>query len=270
MIPFRSRLILGVGLTGSIAILYWTFDQSLVNSLRPAAMISGWVLFGLIGILALFNARKKLPFLPLLKASTWMQFHIYAGLFAVFLFALHCSFRAPRGNLETVLALVFCVVTVSGLVGLAISRWVPSRLTLHGENVIFERIPALRNTIKQEVEALVLASAQQTRSTTIIDFYEQRLRAYFERPRHLWLHLLGYSKPLHALLSEVAALDRYLNVDERKLMAEISQFIRSKENLDFQLTAQRALKLWLFVHIPMTYALILLALVHGIIAWAFT
>ena len=68
----------------------------------------------------------------------------------------------------------------------------------------------------------------------------------------------------------MAALDRYLNSDERKLMLEIAQFIRSKENLDFQLNAQRALKLWLFVHIPVTYSLILLGLVHGIIAWAFT
>jgi len=156
------------------------------------------------------------------------------------------------------------------VVGLALSRWVPARLAVHGENVIFERIPALRAKVKQEVEALALASVPETHSTTIADFYEQRLRAYFERPRHLWSHLLGYSKPLHALLSQVDALDRYLNADERKLMVAITELIRLKENLDFQLAAQGLLKLWLFVHIPLTYSLILVGLLHGLLAWKFS
>ena len=270
MISLRSRWILGVGLSALVSGMYWILDQALANSLRPAALVSGLVLFALILLLALFNARKKLPFLPLINASAWLQVHVYAGLFVMALFLIHIGFKPPRGRLETVLALLFGAVSFSGVVGLAISRWVPARLTLHGENVIFERIPALRWKIKQEAETLALASLAQTQSTTIADFYEQRLRAYFERPRHLWSHLLGYSKPLHALLSEVDALDRYLNAEERKLMVEIARLIRLKENLDFQLAAQGLLKLWLFVHIPLTYTLILLGLIHGLFAWKFS
>ena len=168
-----------------------------------------------------------------------------------------------------VLAILFAAVAVSGLIGLGISRWVPPRLTLHGENVIFERIPASRITVRQEVEKLVIASVPATNSTTIADFYERRLRAFFEQPRHLSSHLLGYSKPLHGLLSEVTALDRYLNAAERQVMDEIADYIRLKDNLDFQLAAQGLLKGWLFVHIPLTYALILLGLVHGVLAWTF-
>jgi hypothetical protein len=270
MISFRSRWILGVGLTALISGIYWTMNQALANSLRPAPLVSGLVLFAFILLLALFNARKKLPFLPLLKASTWLQVHIYAGLFSMALFLIHIEFKLPRGWLETILAALFVAVSLSGVVGLAISRWVPTRLTLHGENVIFERIPALRSKIKQEVEALALASVPTTHSTTIADFYEQRLRAYFEQPRNLWNHLLAYSKPLHALLAEVDAMDRYLNADERKLMAQIAELIRLKENLDFQLAAQGLLKIWLFVHIPLTYSLILVGLIHGLFAWKFS
>ena len=270
MISFRARWVLGFGLTAAAAGLYWTVDSALASTLRPAPVFSGLVLFALILFLALFNARKKLPFLPLLNASIWMQVHVYAGLFSMFLFLLHIGFRLPRGPLETALAALFAVVSVSGVAGLAISRWVPAQLTLHGENVLFERIPALRWNLKQEVEALALASVPGTHSTTIADFYEQRLRAYFERPRNLWSHLVGSAKPLHTLLAEVDAMDRYLDTEERKLMARIAELIRLKENLDFQLAAQGLLKLWLFVHIPLTYALILVGLVHGILAWEFT
>ena len=270
MNSLRSRWMMGVACVAILSGIYWTLDAALTNSLRQPALVSGSVLFAVILLLTLFNARKKLPFLPLLKATTWMQIHIYAGLFSVVLFGIHVGFRLPRGPLEIVLTGLFVAVSASGLIGLAISRWVPARLTLHGENLIFERIPALRTGVKQEVEKLVLASVPATQSTTIADFYKQRLRTYFERPRHLLRHLLGYSKPLHALLAEVGAMDRYLNAEERKVMGEIAEYIRVKDNLDFQLAAQGMLKGWLFVHIPLTYALILVGLVHGLLAWRFS
>jgi hypothetical protein len=269
MSSFRLRWMVGCGLVVLATALFWIFDQALVNSLKPAPLVSGAALLALIVVLACFNARKKLPFLPLASASAWLQFHIYAGLFAVALFSIHCGFRLPRGALETALAVLFFAVTLSGVAGLGISRWVPARLTLRGENVIFERIPALRGSVKLEAEALALASVPQTQSTTIADFYEQRLRDYFERPRHLWQHLIGYSKPLHRLLAEVDALNRYLNAEERALIEQISRLIRRKENLDFQLAAQGLLKLWLFVHIPLTYALILCGVAHGVAGWTF-
>jgi hypothetical protein len=269
MTSFRLRWIVGWGLVGLAAALYWIINEALVNSFRPAALVSGATLLAFILVLACFNARKKLPFLPLATASAWLQFHIYAGLFAVALFFIHCGFRLPRGFLETTLAVLFFAVTLSGIVGFGISRWVPARLTLRGGNVIFEKIPALRHGVKQEAEALAVASVSRTQSTTIADFYEQRLRDYFERPRHLWQHLIGYSKPLHRLLAEVEALHRYLNAEERTLIEQISRLIRTKENLDFQLASQGLLKLWLFVHIPLTFALILCGVLHGVAGWTF-
>src|SRR5665213_3087314 len=35
--------------------------------------LTGWVLLAVMLVLALFNARKKLPFLPLGRAETWLQ-----------------------------------------------------------------------------------------------------------------------------------------------------------------------------------------------------
>jgi cytochrome b subunit of formate dehydrogenase len=64
----------------------------------------------------------------------------------------------------------------------------------------------------------------------------------------------------------MTALDRYLNPKEKEIANEISDWIETKQNLDFQYASQRLLKLWLFVHIPATYALILLALVHAYVA----
>ena len=262
-----TRRYLGWTLFLAAALVAWLFDYAMRVHLRRAGLVTGLMLFAVVILLTLFNARKKLPFLPLLRASTWMQVHIYAGLLSCVLFVLHAGWRIPRGGLETGLAVLFCLVFLSGMAGLAISRWFPSRMTMLGENVIFERIPALRTAVRCEVEELVVESVAKTQSSTIADFYELKLRNYFSRRCYFWHHLAGYGEPLLKLLSEVEAVDRYLNAEERDIMARIVERIHVKNNLDFQQARQGLLKGWLFVHIPLTYSMILVAAVHGFLAW---
>jgi hypothetical protein len=45
--------------------------------------------------------------------------------------------------------------------------------------------------------------------------------------------------------------------------------LRRKDDLDFHEARQRLLKNWLFVHIGLTYGLVTLALLHGLLALAF-
>ena len=262
-----TRRYIGWTLFAVATLFAWLINYALRVHLRRAGLITGLMLFAVVILLTLFNARKKLPFLPLLRASTWMQVHIYVGFLSCVLFLLHAGWRIPRGGLETGLAILFYLVSGSGVVGLAISRWMPPRLTLLGENVMFERIPALRTTVRCEVEEMVVESIAKTQSSTISDFYELKLRRYFSRRRNFWHHIVGYGKPLFKLLSEVQAVDRYLNADERGIMTRIVEMIHVKNNLDFQQARQGLLKGWLFVHIPLTYSMILVAAVHGFLAW---
>src|SRR6266487_4163958 len=117
MIPLRFRWVRGLGWVAVLSAIYWGLDGALTNSLRNPALVSGLVLISLILLLGLFNARKKLPFLPLLKASTWLEVHIYGGLFAVVLFLFHIGLKAPQGFLEISLAILFLAVSLSGFFG---------------------------------------------------------------------------------------------------------------------------------------------------------
>jgi hypothetical protein len=263
------RRLTGLFVVAIFAAMLWTLNFALAINLQRAEIFSGFTLFGLILLLSLLNARKKLPFLPLLSASLWLHLHIYAGLLSILLFLAHIGFRSPRGPLEVVLAVIFAVVALSGFFGLAISRWIPRQLTLHGESVIFERIPSLRCRLQKEVEELVIDCVAATGSSTLADFYEANLRRYFLTHRHAGSHLLGSSKPLKRLLAQIEAMDRYLSDEERKVMARLMEAVRTKDHLDFHLAGQGLLKGWLFVHIPFTYTLIILATVHGVCAWLF-
>jgi len=236
------------------------------TALLPAALWTGTLLYLMVVALALFNARKKLPFLPLTRASTWLQFHVYVGWLAVLLFFLHAGFHWPHGLLTQVLAVVFVFVAISGAAGLALTRWMPGRLTRSGEALTYERIPEIRGKIRAKVEELITSADRESESSTLGDFYLNHLLEYINwRPGTLAMPL-GEQPRHQKIVGMLSSLDRYFNPRERELAAELREWIDAKRNLDNQLVGQRLLKLWLFVHIPASCSLILLGLVHGLIA----
>ena len=238
-------------------------------SLGPAQLTTGWVLFGIVVLLALLSMRKRLSFLQLGSARNWLQFHIYAGWFCVALFVVHLGGRLPNGAVEISLSLLFVIVAGSGIVGLILSRTIPRRLSTRGQEVIYERIPVLLRTIREDVERQMLASVSETKSTSISDFYTGRLAAYFQRPRHFWRHLAESRGPLQKILDEIQAMERYLSPREREFMDLIGRRVREKDDLDYHYAGQAMLKRWLFVHIPLTSALLMFGLLHALLIHAF-
>lgn len=257
---------MGVAGFAVVALACVVVDHALATQLQRASVATGAALLAVLIGLTLLQARKRLPFLPLLKASTWLRCHIYAGLLSVVLFGLHLHGRLPRGGLEITLALLYLAVAASGLAGWGLSRWLPPRLTAGGDNVIYERIPALRAALRVEAENLVEQSVAVAQSPAIADFYSARLRDYFVRPRAISSGWLGARPASAGLLDEAGALDQFLDAKEREIMAQIKGLVQAKHQLDRQLAGQRLLKLWLFVHIPLTYALLVFAIVHGLLA----
>jgi hypothetical protein len=256
--------------SGVAAVALVAANAAARTALLPAALWTGVLLYGLVLALALFNARKKLPFLPLTRASTWLQFHVYGGWIAVLLFFLHAGTRWPEGRLNQVLAAVFLLVAVSGAVGLLLSRWIPGRLTASGEALTYERIPEIRRQIRASVESLIVAADRESDSSTLGDFYTNHLLVYVNwRPGALALPFVD--PPLHRrTISTLLSLNRFFNPRERELAAELREWIEAKRNLDTQLVGQRLLKLWLFIHIPLSCSLVILGLVHGLVAVHFT
>ncbi|MBA4146907.1 MAG: hypothetical protein H0X66_02245 [Verrucomicrobia bacterium] len=232
--------------------------------------ITGWLLLGLMLLLTLYNGRKKIPFLPLANSKDWLQFHIYAGWFTLLLFLLHIRFRFPTGWFEGTLATLYAVVMVSGIVGLFISRSFPKRLTSRGGEVLFETIPIVRRNLRKRAEELTLKSIPDVQASTVADFYTNELAGFFAGPKNYWKHLFEIRTPLNHLLKKVDDLKRFLNEKERGVMSEYSDLVRQKDGLDYHHTLQLTLKLWLFVHIPLTYSLLIFSLVHVILVFAFS
>jgi hypothetical protein len=265
---FRRQFFLGtfalIAATGGALWLHAKFSHALPDY----AFLTGWVLFAAMLVLTFFNAWKKLPFLPLGNAETWLQIHIYLGFFTVVLFLIHLNFRMPHGWFEITLTWLFTLVSASGVVGLFFSRTLPRRLATRGGEVIFEKIPALRHALKTEAENLALGA--EAKSPIIAEFYTKRLAPFFAGSRNLWLHVVESRRPLNALVAELDDLRRFANDAEREKINQLTALVRQKDGLDYHRALQLALKLWLFVHIPLTYGLLIFTALHIILVFGFS
>ena len=269
MTTLAARRWRGLAAVLGLAAVAWLTVGITAAALWPTAFLSGWLLLLLLGFLTAFNARKKLPFLPLGTAATWLQTHIYIGILSVVVFGLHVGARVPNGVIEGILALLYVLVAASGFVGLFLSRVLPARLTNRGEAILFERIPILRARLRDEVEALVLRAVTEADSHTIAQLYSERLMPYFAKVRHMPHHLAESPRPVQRLCDEIVAAERFANPVERKILAEIRTRVEAKSDCDYQYSLQSVLKGWLFVHIPLKYSLLLFALVHAVLVHAF-
>lgn len=253
----------------AILVLYaigWLYG----TTLRDARFLDGWILCTGMVLLVLFNVRKKLPMLPLGRAATWMQFHLYIGYFVVAAFLLHTGFSLPGAPLEWALWALFVIVALSGVIGAYLTRTTPAKLEQHSERVLFERIPTFRVGLAQEVEALAIDSVDQAGSLTISNLYVNTLHEFFRRPRNLLLHLQSSRRPLARIHGEIDNLKQYLDDAGKKRLTKIKDLVQAKDNLDYHYAHQGLLKAWLFVHVPATYGLIVLMIAHVAIVYAYS
>jgi hypothetical protein len=250
-----------------IVITVWVRAQS--DSLVHTAYQTGYMLYAAVGVLALFNLRKKLPALPLGTAAGWLQFHIYLGFGSVALFTLHAGVNLPNGPLELALATVYVATVASGAWGLYLSRTIPQQLTRTGEQFIYERIPALRQQVRVRAQIALQQAVTTTGATTLSDFYSGHLYDFLDRPRSLGYLLYPTTGWRKRLLRKLHDLRRYLNAEEQQACEKLFHIVRTKDDLDFHEARLRLLKLWLFAHLALTYSLVLLATLHGVVALAF-
>lgn len=239
-------------------------------TLQSYAFVSGWLLFGAIVLLGAYNVRKRFPMLPLFTSAAWLQLHIYVGFITFVLFAVHVGYSFPNGVFERLLAVLYLVVFLSGVIGLAISRVLPARLTTHGREVLYQRLRVEMRRLQDEVEELVIQSASDTGGEGIAEFYRQRLEPLFAGPRHFWRHVVHSGRPRRRSMLAIESQRRYLNPQENDVLNVIADRLSQKHDLDHQYAVQSILKLWLFVHVPLTYSLLMAALLHIVLVHAFS
>ncbi|MGB8888297.1 MAG: hypothetical protein WCC87_16330 [Candidatus Korobacteraceae bacterium] len=243
------------------------------------------------------GARKKVPIWRLGRAQTWMRGHLWLGTLSFPIILFHAGFHFGIG-LTRVIMWMFVVVFVSGIFGAVLQHYMPRFTTEHiPMETIYEQIGRVRLQLVEEAEKLVeeasaaltgglsratdeqraaaaaagtmggltVASGLQVdedASTHLQEFFRRQMRPFLEYggSRNL---ALGDQARSQAIFQQLRAL---LSPSLQQIVDDLENICEEKRELDQQARYHRVLHGWLLVHIPVSYALLLLGAVHAVVA----
>ena len=227
--------------------------------------------FGIIGsafmiFAGLLAARKKVPVWRLGRAQAWMRGHLWLGLLSLPIIFFHAGFRFG-GPLTSVLMVLVIVVVASGIFGAALQHYMPNRMTVEvPSETIFEQIQHVRDQLvvgaDETIAAAEAAATAEESAAPLADFYRREMRPFLESrgKRHQLLSNPDRSR------STFEGLRMLLPLGLQDAAKRLEQVCDEERQLRRQSLLHHWLHGWLMLHIPLSFALLLLGVVHAITA----
>jgi len=260
----------------------------------------GGVSFAFMVFAGLLGLRKKFPVWRVGRAQTWMRAHLWLGFVSLPLILLHGGFHFG-GSLTRVLMWLFIFVFVSGLLGAALQHFMPRLQTAQLPlETIYEQIDRVRSQLAEEASQLVEescaalegevsgASAQQRAmaasaganwDVTVASGLQADEQASSELRRFLRAEVQPYLGKTGARGKRLGnpslapAMFRQLRVlfppALHASIDNLENICDEKRQLDKQNRLHKLLHGWLLVHIPLSYALLVLGAWHAVVAVRF-
>lgn len=248
------------------------------NGLRDPRYFDGWVLAAGMGLQIYFHVARKTASLSPRSAIRWRKIHIAMGYLLIAAFILHSDFSLPDTAFEWALWAGFVSVTLSGIFGTYLTWSLQARRWID-EGLGYDRISARRVELARDVHAFVAEINPGTAAiglpvtpydTWIMDLYTDHLRDFFQGPRNSAAHLIGSQRALKQLVEEIDSLSRFVDQQSQQKLAAIKALVVEKDRLDFARVYLGLTKAWLFVHVPVTYSLIVLTVLHVVVVYAYS
>jgi hypothetical protein len=254
--------------------LVWIYG----NALRDPRYLDGWVLAGGIGLQLYFHFAIKTARLSPKSAMRWRKMQIFVGWVLIAAFISHSDFSLPDTGFEWALWAAFVLTTLSGIFGSYLAWSLQAKRGID-ERVGYDRIPSRRAELARDVEAAVvkidpaaaaIALPAPPYDAWIMELYTTHLREFFQKQRNFTAHLIGSQRPLKRLTDEIDHLSSYVDQRSQEKLAAIRKLVVEKDRLDFARVYLGLTKGWLFVHVPATYVLLVLMVLHVLVVYAFS
>ena len=278
-----SLVILGVG--SAVYVFYSTRSPA-----GPSGGSAVGLTFGIVGsafmvFAGLLAARKKLPVWRLGRAQSWMRGHLWLGLLSLPMILFHGGFRFG-GPLTSVLMILLILVVASGLFGAALQHYMPNVMTAEVQKeTIFEQIDHVRAGMIADADALVASTTgsdepagvrRTTRSTIAVQtvalpqdaaaalssFYVREMRPFLQNDGGE-RHALADASSARAIFVELRTL---LPAETHDAVKNLEDICEEERQLRRQTRLHHWLHGWLMLHIPLSFALLLLGCVHAFMA----
>jgi len=278
-----SLIILGVA--SAVYVFYAAQSPSGPSGGSPIGLTFGIVGSAFMVFAGLLAARKKLPVWRLGRAQSWMRGHLWLGLLSLPMILFHGGFRFG-GPLTSVLMILLIIVVASGVFGAALQHYMPNVMTAEVQKeTIFEQIDHVRAGMIANADALVAATtgsgdtagmkgaarsaiAVQTVALTqeataaLSNFYVREMRPFLRNDGGE-RHPLADTSTARAIFVELRTV---LPAETHDAVKNLEDICEEERQLRRQTRLHHWLHGWLMLHIPLSFALLLLGCVHAFMA----
>jgi hypothetical protein len=207
---------------------------------------------------SLYPLRRRLMGWPFGTAQRWLQFHIYGGALALLFVLIHVGFRLPNGQFGWWLLLLTVWSTVSGLVGVWLQKWIPTVLTSQlSIEALFDRVPEMADRLQSEADSMVRGS-----SDMLERFYSGEIRPSLAGITPSWSFLTDIGGERERRVAVFRNVAQFVPEDDQDRLKDLEAIVTEKLELDAQYSLQRALRLWLPLHLFPAMALLGVLAVH--------
>jgi len=267
----------------------------------PSGGSAAGLAFGIAGtafmlFAALLGVRKKRPHYRWGRASTWLKGHLWLGALSFPLILFHGGF-AFGGPLTRVLMWIFIAVFVTGCLGLALQQLLPRFMTKSlPQETVYEQIDHVREQLLAEAVELargvpaaragvsraksggrvqgriVESRAAQEREgeegpdrSPLLRFLDRDLRPYFAKDG-------VRGSPLAEPSTRAALFDELRRLTDPRLhgvVKDLEAYCEQREQLDLQRRLHLWLHAWLLVHVPLSWTMVFLTVVHAVMSLSY-
>lgn len=261
----------------------------------PEGLILGAAGYAMMLFALLLGARKRVRTMRLGRAYWWCKGHVWLGIISLPIIILHGGFKPNfwGGPLTQTIMWVFVAVWVSGLVGLVLQQIMPTRLLNHVPmETIYEQIDHIIAQLREEAESIVKSVQDKTQedayafdavsagaATAVATARmgtgaEAKLATFY---RTQVQPVLADTMPTSAILArERPAADAFSQLCEsmppalKRPVEDLAEICEERRQLARQKRLHHVLHGWLFIHVPLSYGLMVLATIHAIQALQYT
>jgi hypothetical protein len=192
--------------------------------------------------------RRTMKVRALGRAWYYLQFHVYGGALFLVLMLMHVRFEVPHGVLTWWLWALSLWVVGTGLLGIVIQKWIPTLLAgAVRTEVNYDRIPELVADIRERAEKVADGA-----DYAVQEAYRDELAVDLEAPQFKPIYFLGIAGGLRGKASLFNSLRRMHTAEERERVTKLEELYSAKMDIDAHYTLQKALRGWLYLHVPVS------------------
>lgn len=263
-----------VGLTLASTAAYVPYHILSPNGPRGSSwpgLAWGLSAFALMVFAGLLGLRRKFPNARIGRPEAWLRAHLWLGLLAVPWSFFHAGFRFG-GALTLVLMILLILVTLSGIFGVILQQILPrvmtGRVTME---TVFEQVGHVMEQLLAEadafmiplvgplVEAVVSGPTPAEGGAPLREFYLKQVRPF-----------LSGAAPKGALADARRSAVAFAGVRPlvppklQETLRDLEIVCEERRQLLTQKKLHAWLHGWLLIHVPLSYALLLLGVAHAV------